>query len=70
MKEHVTHFHLAHGELYSYKCLGCGQTNGGGIITDFHTREQAEGDPHCPVNQPCVWCEKGPVVIQLSGIEI
>lgn len=64
----VETFRLAEGELYAYKCLGCGNYNGGGILNDWHTREQAESDPYCPINQPCVHCDKGPVVIELSGV--
>lgn len=61
-------FRLMPGELYSYKCLGCGDYNGGGIISETHTREQAEEDPYCPVNRPCVWCGKGPVIVEMEGV--
>lgn len=61
-------FRLMKGEFYAYKCLGCGEYNGGGIISDTHTREMAEADPYCPVNQPCIHCDNGPVIIELTGI--
>lgn len=60
-------FRLMPGEFYSYKCLGCGEVNGGGIISETHTKEQAESDLDCPVNRPCVWCGKGPVVVEMTG---
>lgn len=59
-------FRIAEGQLYYYKCLGCGEYNGGGVFYEWHTREVAESDPYCPINLPCVWCGKGSTVIEID----
>jgi len=54
-------YHFAEGALWSFKCPDCGETNGGCIINETHTKAVFEADEYSPVNLPCIFCGKGPM---------
>lgn len=61
----VRKFRLAAGRLYYYWCPDCQQSNGGGVEIEGYS---AETDPYSPLNQPCLWCNKGPMVKIYDGV--
>lgn len=59
---------LAIGRLYRYECPDCGEVNGGGIENEKH-EAGCPNDPWSPINQPCIWCGKGPMVVKYRDEE-
>lgn len=57
-----TTFCFAEGRLYSNECPDCGELNGGGVETPTH-KAGRPNDPYSPMNNPCIWCGKGPMQI-------
>ena len=57
-------FTFPEGRWYQNVCPDCGKSNGGGIETDKHKADDMASDPYSPLCVPCIWCKKGPMVVQ------
>jgi len=59
-------FRFAEGRWYHNICPDCGKENGGGIEIEGHCGNHASrtDDPNSPTNDPCMWCGKGPMVVE------
>lgn len=57
---------LAKGRLFSYVCPDCGQSNGGGVDGDAFN-EWRKRDRYSPLNKPCIFCGKGPMVMKFGN---
>jgi hypothetical protein len=50
------------GELFVNLCPDCNETNGMGVINEQFPHESYESDLYDPINVPCIWCGKGPMI--------
>jgi hypothetical protein len=57
-----TTFTFAEGRWFTNFCPDCKETNGMGVVNEWHTIESYDLDPYDPCNNPCLWCGKGPMI--------
>lgn len=59
-------FTMSDGDWFVNRCPDCNEFNGMGVINEQHTIESYKNDPYDPTNRPCIWCGKGPMVMEFG----